>query len=116
MEYKRSCPVACRCLLARSRWATDLLDLRGVFFFFFLMIRRPPRSTLFPYTTLFRSPTFPHRQRERCKRWPTLRPEPRLLRHGAGRRDFGARLPAPRPEVLASSSPSWRREIGRAHV
>src|SRR6266568_8997040 len=24
--------------------------------FFFLMIRRPPRSTLFPYTTLFRSP------------------------------------------------------------
>src|SRR3989337_3737299 len=27
------------------------------FFFFFLMIRRPPRSTLFPYTTLFRSRT-----------------------------------------------------------
>src|ERR1017187_10586419 len=27
----------------------------GVLFFFFLMIRRPPRSTLFPYTTLFRS-------------------------------------------------------------
>src|SRR5256885_13105974 len=26
-----------------------------MFFFFFLMIRRPPRSTLFPYTTLFRS-------------------------------------------------------------
>src|SRR5947207_14825911 len=29
----------------------DLLTI----FFFFLMIRRPPRSTLFPYTTLFRS-------------------------------------------------------------
>src|SRR3989442_4804204 len=29
-------------------------------FFFFLMIRRPPRSTLFPYTTLFRS--IPHVQ------------------------------------------------------
>src|SRR2546427_5162203 len=29
-------------------------------FFFFLMIRRPPRSTLFPYTTLFRS------ERPRC--------------------------------------------------
>src|SRR6266487_5690174 len=28
-------------------------------FFFFLMIRRPPRSTLFPYTTLFRSPGRP---------------------------------------------------------
>src|SRR2546429_3475238 len=32
--------------------------------FFFLMIRRPPRSTLFPYTTLFRSPA-PMR-----KKWP----------------------------------------------
>src|SRR5256885_10252578 len=28
------------------------------FIFFFLMIRRPPRSTLFPYTTLFRSLRF----------------------------------------------------------
>src|SRR5256885_8265452 len=28
-------------------------------FFFFLMIRRPPRSTLFPYTTLFRSGVAP---------------------------------------------------------
>src|SRR5476649_3019336 len=33
-------------------------------FFFFLMIRRPPRSTLFPYTTLFRSCEYiRHRQR-----------------------------------------------------
>src|SRR5258708_14395181 len=35
-----------------------------MFIFFFLMIRRPPRSTLFPYTTLFRSfsrPTFENR-------------------------------------------------------
>src|SRR6266496_5060460 len=30
-------------------------DLFLSVFFFFLMIRRPPRSTLFPYTTLFRS-------------------------------------------------------------
>src|SRR3712207_8411167 len=29
------------------------------FMIFFLMIRRPPRSTLFPYTTLFRSPGAP---------------------------------------------------------
>src|SRR5437868_14597576 len=28
--------------------------------FFFLLIRRPPRSTLFPYTTLFRSKIFGH--------------------------------------------------------
>src|SRR6266508_3902314 len=32
------------------------LDVCLFLFFFFLMIRRPPRSTLFPYTTLFRSP------------------------------------------------------------
>src|SRR3712207_244643 len=31
-----------------------------MFFFFFLMIRRPPRSTLFPYTTLFRSTLLYH--------------------------------------------------------
>src|SRR2546425_8205443 len=34
---------------------------------FFLMIRRPPRSTLFPYTTLFRSAPPPSRRR-RCLR------------------------------------------------
>src|SRR3712207_7885553 len=44
-------------------------------FFFFLMIRRPPRSTLFPYTTLFRSRVVagdrgggPHRVRARARR------------------------------------------------
>src|SRR5216684_6307238 len=35
---------------------TCMFLLFFLFFFFFLMIRRPPRSTLFPYTTLFRSP------------------------------------------------------------
>src|SRR5574340_1521832 len=32
-----------------------VLAVTGYSLFFFLMIRRPPRSTLFPYTTLFRS-------------------------------------------------------------
>src|SRR2546422_3204861 len=32
------------------------ISVSFILFFFFLMIRRPPRSTLFPYTTLFRSP------------------------------------------------------------
>src|SRR5438552_13980189 len=32
-----------------------MLSLSALFLFFFLMIRLPPRSTLFPYTTLFRS-------------------------------------------------------------
>src|SRR5258708_26532884 len=49
-------------------------------FFFFLMIRRPPRSTLFPYTTLFRSPErsrlYPRAQRTRrpLSRTPCCRP------------------------------------------
>src|SRR2546427_12455480 len=34
----------------------SLISCTNLCFFFFLMIRRPPRSTLFPYTTLFRSP------------------------------------------------------------
>src|SRR5215467_15139897 len=41
---------------------------------FFLMIRRPPRSTLFPYTTLFRPPC-PRRPRPR--RWGGASPRPR---------------------------------------
>src|SRR5688572_31779503 len=36
-----------------------IYSARYFIFFFFLMIRRPPRSTLFPYTTLFRS-QYPH--------------------------------------------------------
>src|SRR5260370_35161002 len=36
-------------------FASLSIDVPSIFLFFFLMIRRPPRSTLFPYTTLFRS-------------------------------------------------------------
>src|SRR5207245_6028549 len=42
--------------------------------FLFLLLRRPPRSTLFPYTTLFRS-------RKRASRWPT--PTSTSTRRGA---------------------------------
>src|SRR5260370_40562219 len=38
-----------------------------VLLFFFLMIRRPPRSTLFPYTTLFRSGQFSGRVQQTYK-------------------------------------------------
>src|SRR6266536_5844648 len=44
-----------------------------IVFFFFLMIRRPPRSTLFPYTTLFRSPRGPWRPAAGCRRVATPR-------------------------------------------
>src|SRR5256885_12983101 len=43
-------------------------------FFFFLMIRRPPRSTLFPYTTLFRSPPPSRGARARTRRLRTAPP------------------------------------------
>src|SRR2546426_6761910 len=45
----------CSCTGSTSRHQTSGL------YFFFLMIRRPPRSTLFPYTTLFRSVKHPER-------------------------------------------------------
>src|ERR1043165_5213812 len=41
----------------------------GVLFMFFLMIRRPPRSTFFPYTTLFRSATWPGLANPECSAW-----------------------------------------------
>src|SRR3989442_8963758 len=44
----------------------------GFIFFFFLMIRRPPRSTLFPYTTLFRSVRFAiEMEKEKLIDWKT---------------------------------------------
>src|SRR2546422_9159214 len=41
--------------ILRYSICTFLRFVLSFLFFFFLMIRRPPRSTLFPYTTLFRS-------------------------------------------------------------
>src|SRR2546430_12402993 len=51
-----------RCLLLSVLPNTvfeEVKSLGMLTFFFFLMIRRPPRSTLFPYTTLFRSARLP---------------------------------------------------------
>src|SRR3712207_7570350 len=56
---------------------------------FFLMIRRPPRSTLFPYTTLFRSRGLAHllvADRARCRR-PQQRVHLVLPDEGGHRRD-----------------------------
>src|SRR6266542_2391353 len=48
---------------------TLYLYLLSISFLFFLMIRRPPRSTLFPYTTLFRARAVRPRQRgTACRR------------------------------------------------
>src|SRR6266567_7217761 len=54
--------------LTEESFGTFLL----IVLFFFLMIRRPPRSTLFPYTTLFRSRQCPDESRPRrtgLQRW-----------------------------------------------
>src|SRR5262249_62372580 len=48
--------------------------LPSLSFFFFLMIRRPPRSTLFPYTTLFRSCAGTAALPAPVRRTPTQRP------------------------------------------
>src|SRR3712207_7395057 len=61
--------------------------------FFFLMIRRPPRSTLFPYTTLFRSeaarpPARPHLQGVRAAEVPRPAPRPGLLARAAAPGDL----------------------------
>src|SRR2546427_7640970 len=55
--------------------------------FFFLMIRRPPRSTLFPYTTLFRSAP-DHRQSHGLEHHHGLELPEQLYGHG-GPRDGG---------------------------
>src|SRR3712207_7809077 len=51
-----------------------------LFVFFFLMIRRPPRSTLFPYTTLFRS------GQDGMRRRAAVVDRDRPVRAGGGRR------------------------------
>src|SRR2546430_11683128 len=65
------------------------------FFFFFLMIRRPPRSTLFPYTTLFRSRTLPRRllpsRRRRVRAMGRDRAQPAGTRACAPARGTGDR-------------------------
>src|SRR3712207_3418073 len=48
--------LVCRLLLEKKKKIyTYHIYITSFCYFFFLMIRRPPRSTLFPYTTLFRS-------------------------------------------------------------
>src|SRR5688572_32067377 len=67
-------------------------------YIFFLMIRRPPRSTLFPYTTLFRSSgqSVDHR-----------------LDPGQPAANLGRKPAARRPQAWR---PALRPQIGRAHV
>src|SRR5258708_21666973 len=72
-------------------------------FFFFLMIRRPPRSTLFPYTTLFRSVRRLTRRLER-------------LQNGVetlGRGDLSARVKVEGHDEVARLAMSFNRAAAR---
>src|SRR5690349_23165962 len=76
--------------------------------FFFLMIRRPPRSTLFPYTTLFRS-------RRRLQRAAALRAALRAdARRPARRSQRAGGLDAPRRDRKSTRLNSSHVEISYA--
>src|SRR2546430_15820036 len=92
------------------------LNIEYILFFFFLIIRRPPRSTLFPYTTLFRSrrdggvggrPALGHRAQ-------TVKLPGRALVLGLARSGQAGALALARRGVPTVGVD--RAEIGRAHV
>src|SRR3990170_2976570 len=86
-------------------------------FFFFLMIRRPPRSTLFPYTTLFRSlPEDTGRafQRPRRRRSGSRSHPPEA---SPGRPGVARRTPRPCPQGRTSPRPPpWPVRMRRART
>src|SRR5256885_12477166 len=67
LHFCQDCRAATNGLL--TRLSIDYVSLSLLFFF--LMIRRPPRSTLFPYTTLFRSAWWPSAATAPCTTWRT---------------------------------------------
>src|SRR2546422_11472208 len=89
------------------------------FFFFFLMIRRPARSTLFPYTTLFRSTEGARVARGAHRR---RRPVQLSAVRVQGPSRVGPAEPGGLParvrprELVEPCLPGRTREIGRAHV
>src|ERR1041385_3780531 len=71
-------------------------------FFFFLMIRRPPRSTLFPYTTLFRSGVRNSRLSQMTRACGPTSPFPRTAAaRAAPRARRESELPRERPRHVA---------------
>src|SRR2546425_8675033 len=90
-------------------------------FFFFLMIRRPPRSTLFPYTTLFRSEDGGRLDRAHARMIDRARPvEARRARHVAA--DHGDRAARGREPGIGGAEegddgrPERRGEVGDTGV
>src|SRR3712207_7316304 len=74
------------------------------------MIRRPPRSTLFPYTTLFRSPTTPQAKRTPGRRSRTPR------RHAPARRPAlgaGDAVPGVLPTEAGAAGPPLQQPLSQ---
>src|SRR5690606_40306330 len=91
-------------------------------FLFFLLIRRPPRSTLFPYTTLFRSPGRRLHRQGRAVRAADPRAHPRAGarsragrggNHQVGRAQLHARRRHPRSEEHTSELQSRENLVCR---
>src|SRR2546430_8293738 len=74
------------------------------FLFFFLMIRRPPRSTLFPYTTLFRSEYARVAQRTELRVDPAAAENQRCLRCSRADRARHARSEEHTSELQSQSN------------
>src|SRR3712207_8743987 len=91
-------------------------------YIFFLMIRRPPRSTLFPYTTLFRSAVRPRGRRDDAPQGPrepqlARRPRRRRRRDALRRPEAGPADPAePHVERLQVDRKSTRLNSSHANI
>src|SRR5262245_63822259 len=83
--------------MSSARSLFPVLLLTTFFFFFFLMLPRPPRSTLFPYTTLFRSS-------RQCRYRPGVSPEGSASRRESDRRSRAERRPGDRKSTRLNSS------------
>src|SRR5947199_3798979 len=84
----------------------------SVFLFFFLMIPRPPTSTLFPYTTLFRS-RGPARRAGRWRRRHRRHRGPAVPARERPRQTVRRRAPRPRSEEHTSELQSLRHLVCR---
>src|SRR3712207_6984355 len=82
--------------------------------FFFLMIRRPPRSTLFPYTTLFRSQAVARAREEENRVEEAHPPGVRVARGLVGRR--WAQLSEQEPELVRADRKSTRLNSSHANI
>src|SRR4051794_41767495 len=85
------------------------LGIPSLYLFFFLMIRRPPRSTLFPYTTLFRSQNEPQLRDENAHNDKSV--------HGVLNPTYqaGLRRDAVQPDIEAERKKRDEIEAGKSY-